>query len=474
MLLISSNLQAMTFTVINTNDSGAGSLRDAIDDSNANPPISAQANIIEFNIPGTGPFVIKIGTLNINVPVVIDGYTQPEAQPATATSPAVLQIILQPQNAPAHISLNIGSDGSTIRGLVMNSFTGFVMEVLSSGNKIVGNYIGTDVSGGSAQPNGIGIVVQSKNNMIGTKNPADRNIISGNKTGINILGGSNNSIVGNYIGTDATGSKPIPNNIGIIIDSQSTNNFIEQNIISFNNTQAILLQNGSTNNNIFCNKMSNNGSYGVQIDGSTSVGNQILGNSIFDNVLSGIFLSNGGNDNQPAPVITSATTSCCTITVSGTFTARPNTQYTIEFFLNDINRASITEGKTSVGTIQVTTDSSGNVTFSDIRLLVSAPATKYISATATVVGSVPDTSAFSPNQKLVQGTRASALSVAVFSKYCAQKSSACAQLGLVDASVAPMCQIGNCTFQNNACTNCCANNICQNGTCVAATGNPSS
>ena len=72
---------AATFTVINTNDSGAGSLRQAILDANANPG----TDLIEFNIPGTGPHTIQpISTLpTITDRVVIDGHTQPEASPNT-------------------------------------------------------------------------------------------------------------------------------------------------------------------------------------------------------------------------------------------------------------------------------------------------------------------------------------------------------------------------------------------------------
>lgn len=70
---------AATFTVTNTNDSGAGSLRQAILDAN----VAAGADTIAFNIPGTGvkkivpltplPNVSGSGTSSIT----IDGTTQP-------------------------------------------------------------------------------------------------------------------------------------------------------------------------------------------------------------------------------------------------------------------------------------------------------------------------------------------------------------------------------------------------------------
>ncbi len=70
-------LAAATFTVTNTNDSGPGSLRQAIVDANAN----AGADTIAFNIPGAGVHTIAPATNfdTILEAVVIDGYTQPGA-----------------------------------------------------------------------------------------------------------------------------------------------------------------------------------------------------------------------------------------------------------------------------------------------------------------------------------------------------------------------------------------------------------
>src|SRR5574338_1444983 len=70
-----------TFTVINTNDSGPGSLRQAILDANAN----AGLDTIEFDIPGAGVHTIAPATPldAITDPVVIDGYTQPGASQNT-------------------------------------------------------------------------------------------------------------------------------------------------------------------------------------------------------------------------------------------------------------------------------------------------------------------------------------------------------------------------------------------------------
>jgi len=73
--------QAATFTVTNTNDAGAGSLRQAILDANANPRLDN----INFSIPGAGPHTIQplSASPTITDPAIIDGYTQAGASPNT-------------------------------------------------------------------------------------------------------------------------------------------------------------------------------------------------------------------------------------------------------------------------------------------------------------------------------------------------------------------------------------------------------
>src|SRR5512135_2117087 len=80
-LLMSGLASAATFTVTNTADTGAGSLRQAILDANA----SVGFDTIAFNIPGTGVHTITPVTElpYLTDPASIDGYTQPGASPNT-------------------------------------------------------------------------------------------------------------------------------------------------------------------------------------------------------------------------------------------------------------------------------------------------------------------------------------------------------------------------------------------------------
>jgi hypothetical protein len=90
---------ATTFTVTNTNDSGAGSLRQAIDATNAN----AGADAIKFNIPGNEVKTISPASAlpDITDTVAIDGYTQPGTEKNTLAKGtiAVLKIELNGENA---------------------------------------------------------------------------------------------------------------------------------------------------------------------------------------------------------------------------------------------------------------------------------------------------------------------------------------------------------------------------------------
>ena len=209
-----------TFTVINTNDSGSGSLREAIVLSNANPGL----DLIAFNIPGPGPHTIQLASPlpELNEEVVIDGYSQPGSQPATDTSNAVLNIVLDGSSLvwynQAFLFINVNASNCVIRGLVINNYqrNGILIASEAGGNVIEGNYIGTDYTGTVEKPNiEFGIYVgDSPNNVIGGTTPASRNVISGNGAdGILLFrpAASGNRVLGNFIGTDVTGTSFLPN-----------------------------------------------------------------------------------------------------------------------------------------------------------------------------------------------------------------------------------------------------------------------
>src|SRR5262249_16093181 len=117
-------------------------------------------------------------------------------------------------NSPQGLKISAGN--STIRGLVINRFNSCAIYIYSNGgNVITGNYIGTDFTGSADFPspnNGQGGFMNTPNNTIGGSSPADRNVVSGNRnaccsTGVYVdtASAKGNKVLGNYIGTNASG-----------------------------------------------------------------------------------------------------------------------------------------------------------------------------------------------------------------------------------------------------------------------------
>ena len=270
------------FTVLNTNDNGAGSLRQAILDANA----SAGADTILFNLPGSGVRTIAplSGLPTITEAVTIDGYTQPGASPNTLAqgNNATLMVELNGASVPTNTQasgLTINSTNSTVRGLVINRFPGNGISVSQgSGNVIQGNFIGTDAAGTVDLGNtfsGVSII-GSSNNTIGGTPPGARNLMSGNGGNILRIGFSStgNVVQGNYMGTDKNGTSGLGNGFGISI-KDSSNNTIggaaagAGNLISANDGAAVLILDilPATGNVVQGNRI------GTDVTGTASLGN---------------------------------------------------------------------------------------------------------------------------------------------------------------------------------------------------------
>ena len=210
-----------SFVVTNTNNHGTGSLREAITNANA----TLGADTIAFNIPGTGVKVINLVSAlpDITEPVVIDASTQPgyTASPLIELDGAGLD--------NSERGLVILAGGTTVRGLAIGRFGAAGIEARSCDNNVLqGNYVGVDASGSSPRPNGIGILLaQSSNNVIGGTSAATRNVISGNTSyGVEIRG-QGNVVQGNFIGTNVAGTAAVANVDGVHISgAQFTNNLI--------------------------------------------------------------------------------------------------------------------------------------------------------------------------------------------------------------------------------------------------------
>lgn len=158
--------------------------------------------------------------------VTINGYTQARAHPNAKVvgNDAALKVELDGTSVPFANGLEISnSDGSVIRGLVINGFTtGIAIHGDSVGNRIEGNFIGTDVTGTldrGNRTNGVIIFGGASENMVGGSTPDKRNVISGNgDIGIVLIDSDANLIKGDYVGTDRTGTKDLGNDdLGVFI-----------------------------------------------------------------------------------------------------------------------------------------------------------------------------------------------------------------------------------------------------------------
>jgi hypothetical protein len=282
LMLFGTNLKSIigqtVFTVTNTNDSGVGSFRQAVSDANATPA----TDTIAFNISGSGPHTIQPSSLLpiISEPVVIDGTTDPDF--------AVIPVIeLDGSNAGNTDGLWISAGNSTVKGLVINRFqrNGILIDT-NSGNTVIGNFIGMNVTGTALFPNGEdGVrVVNSSNNIIGGLTIVERNIISGNEAhGINFFGSgsSGNRVEGNYIGIDITGTIDFGNaQDGVRFDG-APDNFVG----------GLTASPGTPPGNI----ISGNDRFGVFIVNTGAFGNQLKGNLIGTDALGTVAIGNSNS-----------------------------------------------------------------------------------------------------------------------------------------------------------------------------------
>jgi hypothetical protein len=382
---------ATTFTVNRTGDASDRDITNARCDTSANRgnQCTLRAAIEEANdTSGEDTIRFQIGDTDSvktispdsRLPVVtdtvtIDGYTQTGASENTLEegTDAVFKVQLKGSDAGAfETGLRIEAADSTIRGLAINRFHVGVNIVgiggENGGNRVEGNFIGTNAAGTADRGNGI----------IGVS-----------------IGTPDNTVQGNLIGTRADGSGDLGN------DGDGVHISILGNTVGG-------LESGAANT------ISRNGGSGVLLGISTATGNSVLSNSIFANGGLGIDLNNDGvtpndtddpdtgeNNLQNFPVIDSATWNSTTdlTTITGTLNSNPSQDFRIQCFLtgNQPDASGHGEGELLLDTTTRSTDSAGDATFQcDTQ---EAVAGREVAATATNI-STGDTSEFSANKEV--------------------------------------------------------------------------
>ena len=350
------------------------SLREAIVAANN----TGGADNIHFNIAGAGPHSIAVGAggfVDITEAVTIDGTTEPDF----AGTPI---IELNGTSAGSSSGLTIAAANTTVKGLVINRFSGNGIVLNADTATIQGNYIGTNVAGTSALANtDDGIDLNgSSGHQIGGTSAGEANIIAGNAAhGINIGGASSSVVIeGNFIGTDRGGTINLGNaSQGIFVDSSAGNHRVGGTTAGTGNTIAF------------------NGGRGIRL--SSSTGNAFLRNDIHSNTGIGIDIDSGGvdtndvgdgdsgaNNVQNFPALTTATTDgVSAVDIAGTLNSTASTSFRVEFFASaTADGTGFGEGERFLGNATIVTDGGGNATISESVSGVVAVG-EFVTATAT-------------------------------------------------------------------------------------------
>jgi len=205
-------------------------------------------------------------------------------------------------NTGGGIRVQSGANGNTIGGrdagqrniISGNGVAGIALfDTSTKSNWVLGNYIGTDETGTVAYPNRIGIYLwKTTANQIGFTNAG--NVISGNREyGIWINHATHNFVYSNYIGTDSQGSSAIPNELsGIRLYNYASSNYIGSQYeghrnIISGNKKSGISINGSANNNDIIGNF-----IGAGVDGSTALPNQEFGVLMYEQVSKNTLKSN--------------------------------------------------------------------------------------------------------------------------------------------------------------------------------------
>ncbi|MEL7034765.1 MAG: DUF4347 domain-containing protein [Cyanobacteria bacterium J06592_8] len=281
-----------SLVVTNTNDSGVGSLRQVINTAN----FVGGTDIITFNIPITDPgYNPNTGTFTIQplseLPEISDvTILDATSQPGYVDRPLIE--IAGNNIVGDSVGLTLTAGNSSVQGFVINRFTDGIHLLEGANNTIQGNYIGTDVAGNIDLGNtGDGILLSqgTSGNLVGGTTPETRNLISGNNNnGIELDVTTGNIIQGNYIGTNITGTTDLGNSGAGIQLFESGSNQIGGIISGAGN----LISGNDTNGIELNGGLATNNLIQGNLIGTTSNGNTALGNS-----QSGIFLFGDANNN---------------------------------------------------------------------------------------------------------------------------------------------------------------------------------
>jgi hypothetical protein len=353
--------------------------------ANIGGPAPAQRNLISGNQTGIG----ISGPYEANASVVVNNYIGTNAAGTASLGNRNNGVEINDGHGN-RIGGTTAAERNLISGNLQNGviiYNGHGTFFSATGNIIIGNYIGTNATGDGAVPNlhaGVAILAgTSQFNVVGRSEPGAGNVISGNG-GEGVTVGSRNSIRGNLIGTQADGVHPLGNTRnGVAVGSDL---YVGGPASADGNTIAF------------------NGDDGIFIGGSTGV--RALNNRIFGNGSLGIdMLGNGPTPNGPLnpqnfPIVSAVTATAANTTIQGTLNSDPAARFLLQFFASDLaDPSGYGEGQRFLGEITTdATDAAGDVSFTAVLPITLSSQLHHVTATATrldAAGAPLETSEFS-------------------------------------------------------------------------------
>lgn len=355
-------------------------------------------------ISGNGAFGIGVQGVDIHGDRIEGNYIGTDATGMAALGNGAAGILVKDMYYTSGIAIG-GSDPGAGNVISANGAQGITLGVETGGDLVQGNFIGTNRAGSAALPNG-----QDGLSMGNVPNETVLdNLISGNLgNGIYMILTSGDRVQGNIIGTDITGTTAMGNLFnGILLDGSANNNLIggtdpgTGNVIAFNGYHPYLpplpgvqVLIGATGDAILGNSIHDNARLGIDLNPT----NDIYG-GVTPNTPGGPHA--GPNDLQNYPVLISAVTANGVLTISGTLNSTPDTTFRLEFYSNAVGGPSVGaapgtyngQGKSFLGSTEVTTDDAGNASFTFSPTTPLPAGETFISSTATDPGG--NTSEFS-------------------------------------------------------------------------------
>ncbi len=324
--------------------------------------VTVQGNYIGTNTAGTAALANKVGIEDagnnntiggsvVGVRNIISGNTNDGVLIDSGASGNVVSGNILGLNASGSAALANSGNGLEVQGtsntiggpvyyarnfIAGNSKDGILLGSSSSGNQVLDNFIGLNISGTLGVANLNGVEIAGSNNTLGSTVSGGINFISGNTNAGVLLDSAakGNLLLSNDVGTDYTGQKAVANSIGIEV--AGAGNTIggtvsaARNIISGNSSDGVKLDSSGsgtlvigssiginsaaaalTNGGNGLNVLSNSNTIGGTASGSRNIvsansengiliasgasGNQVLGNYIGTNIAGSAALSNSTN-----------------------------------------------------------------------------------------------------------------------------------------------------------------------------------